>query len=96
MGWMLLLLWLITWLLCWTSITTGSTPANIFNPRTIVRSGLLSLGVVCVLFAIIVLAAKIFLWIIVPELVQILQHYLDAAIVNSTSGLTRTSIGIRL
>jgi len=51
---------------------------------------------VCVLFAIIVLAAKIFLWIIVPELVQTLQHLLDEAIRNNTYEHTQIFTGTRL
>jgi hypothetical protein len=42
-------------------------------------SGLLTVGVVCALACITVLAAKIFLWVIAPELAQILQLFLVRA-----------------
>ena len=84
------------WLLCWTFITIGSTPANILTLQTLVFSVSLSLGVVLGLLAIIVLAAKIFLLITMPELDLILQNFLEEVTRNRNYGHTRTFIGIRL
>ena len=92
----LLLLWLTTWLLCWTSITTSSRPENILTRKTLVRSVCVSLGVVFALCAITVLVAKIFLWITIPEFVQILEIYLLEVSRNRSYGLTVIFTGIML
>jgi hypothetical protein len=92
----LLLLWLTTWLLCWTYITTSSRPENILTRRTLLHSVLLSLGVVFALCVITVLAAKIFLWIMIPEFVQILETFLLEVLRNRNYGLIQTFTGIAL
>ena len=56
----------------------------------------LSLGVVLALLCIIVLAAKIFLLIMIPEFAQILLDFLHEVIRNSNSEPTQTFIGTRL
>jgi hypothetical protein len=61
-----------------------------------VFSVLLSLGVVLGLLAIIVLAAKIFLLITMPELDLILQNFLEEVTRNRNFEHTRTFIGIEL
>jgi hypothetical protein len=55
-----------------------------------------SLGVVCALCVIIVLAGKIFLWIMIPEFVQILETFLREVLRNRNYGLIQTFTGIAL
>jgi hypothetical protein len=56
----------------------------------------LSLGVVFALCVIIVLAGKIFLWIMIPEFVQILETFLREVLKNRNYGLIQTFTGIGL
>jgi hypothetical protein len=62
----------------------------------IVFAGLLTLGVVLVLLCITVLVAKIFLWVIAPELLPILLDSLMEAIKSKSSEHTATFIGTML
>jgi hypothetical protein len=53
----------------------------------------LSLGVVFVLCVIIVSAGKIFLWIMIPEFVQILETFLHEVLRSRNYGLIQTFTG---
>ena len=96
MAWMIALSWLISFLSYWIFITIGSAPGSTFSLKTLVSSGLLSLGAVVALLCIILLVAKMFLWIMILELVPILQLFLDLVIDDKNYVHTATSIGTML
>ena len=84
----LLYLCLSMWLLCWMYTTTGSTQANTSTLRTLAFSGLLSLGVVCVLLCTTLLAAKIFWLGMIEALDQTLLNFLIEVLRSKSSVLT--------
>ncbi len=78
----LLWLWLSMWLLYWIYTTTGLTQGNTSPRRTIVSSGLLTLGAALVLHFIIVLVARTFWLTMTEELDPILLNFLLEVIRN--------------
>jgi hypothetical protein len=84
------------WLLFSIYIITGLTAVNISRPKIVVYALFLTLGGGLVLFCTILLAAKMFLWTIVPELGPIFQDLLQEAIRNKNYVPTASFIGMRV
>jgi hypothetical protein len=84
------------WLLFSIYIITGLTAVNISRPQIVVFALFLTLGGGLVLYCTILLAAKMFLLLIAPELGPIFQDLLREVIRNNSFGHTVTFTGMRV